>query len=118
MSMMFLLALLALPVLVALATLVLGKGKITLKEFAVHQAAQIAIIAGFYGAALGITRCSATYDTELWNGVVEKKKGTRKAGREYFHACIIEPNGCPPVTAAAAQGERPTGGETSESTAK
>jgi hypothetical protein len=54
------------------------------------------------------------YPTE----VVEKKKGTRKAGREYFQACIIDPKGFPPVTAAAAEGDSPTGGETSERTAK
>ena len=50
--------------------------------------------------------------------VAEKRNGTRNAGSEYFHACIIEPKGFPPVMAAAAQGERPTGGETSERTAK
>ena len=51
-------------------------------------------------------------------GVTEKKNGTRKAGSEYFQACIIDPKGWPPVTAAAAEGESPTGGDTSESTAK
>ena len=50
--------------------------------------------------------------------VVEKKKGMRKAGSEYFQACIIEANGFPPVTAAAAHGDRPTGGDTSDRTAK
>jgi len=51
-------------------------------------------------------------------GVAAKRKGTRKAGREYFQACIIEAKGLPPVTAAAAEGDRPTGGETSLRTAK
>jgi len=50
--------------------------------------------------------------------VAENRKGTRKAGREYFQACIIAPKGSPPVMAAAAVGESPTGGETSERTAK
>ena len=50
--------------------------------------------------------------------VAEKKKGTKKAGKEYFQACIMARKGFPPVTAAAAEGERPTGGETSERTAK
>ena len=50
--------------------------------------------------------------------VAEKKKGTRKAGKEYFQACIMARKGFPPVTAAAAEGERPTGGETSDRTAK
>ena len=52
------------------------------------------------------------------SGVTAKKNGTRNAGSEYFQACIIDPKGLPPVIAAAAEGERPTGGETSESTAK
>ena len=51
-------------------------------------------------------------------GLAEKRNGTRKAGREYFQACIMAPKGLPPVTAAAADGDSPTGGETSERTAK
>lgn len=43
-------------------------------------------------------------------GLAENKKGAVKAGNEYFHACIIARNGFPSVTAAAAEGERPTGG--------
>ena len=50
--------------------------------------------------------------------VDEKRKGTRNVGKEYFHACIIDPNGLPPVTAAAAEGDSPTGGDTSDRTAK
>ena len=50
--------------------------------------------------------------------LAEKKNGTRNAGRRYFHACIMALKGLPPVTAAAAEGDRPTGGETSERTAK
>jgi hypothetical protein len=50
--------------------------------------------------------------------LAEKRNGTRKAGSEYFQACIMDLKGLPPVTAAAAEGESPTGGETSERTAK
>ena len=43
--------------------------------------------------------------------------GTRKHGSAYFQVSIIVLYGLPPVIAAAANGDRATGGETSESTA-
>ena len=46
-----------------------------------------------------------------------KTKGTRNAGNVYFQAIIVVRYGFPPVIAAAANGARAVGGETSESTA-
>jgi len=50
--------------------------------------------------------------------LAEKKNGTKNAGSEYFQACIMALKGLPPVMAAAAEGDKPTGGETSDRTAK
>jgi len=63
-------------------------------------------------------RCASKIKRFAPTVVAEKRKGTRKAGKEYFQDCIMAPKGLPPVTAAAAEGESPTGGETSERTAK
>ena len=43
--------------------------------------------------------------------------GTMNAGSVYFQAINIVLNGLPPVNAAAAMGDRPTGGDTSDRTA-
>src|SRR5215510_7146836 len=43
--------------------------------------------------------------------------GTTNAGRVYFQACIVVLYGSPPVIAAAANGDRAVGGDTSDSTA-
>src|SRR5574341_2255331 len=51
------------------------------------------------------------------SGCTVNMNGTTKAGSVYFQASSIVLNGFPPVSAAAAMGESPTGGETSESTA-
>src|SRR5690348_18073240 len=51
------------------------------------------------------------------DGSSTKQKGTRKAGRVYFQACIVVLYGSPPVIEAAANGESAVGGDTSESTA-
>src|SRR3990172_9408639 len=50
-------------------------------------------------------------------GCTVNMKGTTKAGSVYFQACSMVLKALPPVSAAAAMGERPTGGETSERTA-
>ncbi len=51
------------------------------------------------------------------SGLRVNMKGTTKAGKVYFQAMIMVLKGSPPVSAAAAKGERAVGGETSESTA-
>ena len=49
--------------------------------------------------------------------VIVNTKGTMNAGSVYLHVRIIVLKGLPPVSAAAANGERAVGGLTSESTA-
>src|SRR5688572_7622479 len=50
-------------------------------------------------------------------GLSVNTSGTTNAGSTYFHVSIVVRNGLPPVTAAAANGERAVGGLTSDSTA-
>ena len=66
---MILFGLLFLPVLLGLAGLIFGKGKVTLKEFLVHEAIVVVILtSGFF-----IARCGAMTDTEIWNGRIARK---------------------------------------------
>src|SRR2546428_7071546 len=51
------------------------------------------------------------------SGCTVNMNGTTNAGSVYFQAIIIVLKGLPPVRAAAAMGDRPTGGDTSDSTA-
>lgn len=81
---MVFLALLAIPVLVALAFLLFGAKKVTLDEFLVQMAVQIV----FAGACVGITHCSNTSDTEVWNGrVVNKKQEWVSCSHSYSCNC-------------------------------
>ena len=51
------------------------------------------------------------------SGCTVNMNGTMNAGSVYFQAINIVLNGLPPVNAAAAMGDRPTGGDTSDRTA-
>ncbi|MDP3771254.1 MAG: hypothetical protein Q8R16_03065, partial [bacterium] len=66
---MILLALLALPLLLGIGGRLLGKGRVTWKEVAVHEVLVIAII----GIGYAIGRADRKADTEIWNGTISRK---------------------------------------------
>ena len=81
---MVLLLLLIVPVLLGLAGFLFGRGRVTLKEFLVHEAVVLVIIVAGYLIALS----NRTADTEIWNGVIAKKwQGTE-------HCCHSYPCNC------------------------
>lgn len=83
-----LLILLAVPILIGVVGLVLGKGKITWQEFLVQEVGCILVV----GIGYGIAIWHATSDTEIWNGVIAKKwKGTE-------HCCHSYPCNCRSVS--------------------
>ncbi|MFA6604297.1 MAG: hypothetical protein WCT10_05720 [Patescibacteria group bacterium] len=86
---MVLFGLLLVPVILGLGGLLFSKGRVTLKEFFVHEAVVIIIIAsGYFIAFSGMTA-----DTELWNGVVAKKwQGTQHCCHSY--PCNPHPCNC------------------------
>ncbi len=69
------------------------------------------------GHGRDVTRRSLHQRCQDPSGVRVNMNGTRNAGSVYFHVSIIVANGLPPVSAAAANGERAVGGLTSDSTA-
>lgn len=81
---MVLFLLLVVPVLLGVIGLLFGKGRITLKEFLVHEAVVLAIIiAGYFIALHG-----RTADTEIWNGTIAKKwQGTGSCCHSYPCNC-------------------------------
>ncbi len=90
---MNLMLLLLVPVLLGLAGLLFSKGRVTWKEFLVHEGVVVAIIALGYFIAL----CGRTHDTEIWNGVVAKKwQGTQGCCHSYPcnpHSCNCDSKG-------------------------
>lgn len=66
---MMLFTLLLLPVLIGLVGLIAGKGKVTWKEFLVHEAIIVALISAGYFVALK----SSLTDTEIWNSSIARK---------------------------------------------
>jgi len=68
------------PILIALATLLVFKGKILFWEFA----AQVGVVALFVGIGLGIAYNSRTSDTEVWNGQVTEKKRNEVSCRHSY----------------------------------
>jgi len=72
-----------------LAGLLFSKGRVTVKEFLVHEAAMLFLICIAYFLAL----CNKTSDTEVWNGtVVSKDRGTGSCCHDY--PCNPHPCGC------------------------
>lgn len=67
---MVLLALLIIPVIIAIITFIIGKHKVTWKEFAIQMGVQVIIAA----ASVGIMYSSNTSDTEILNGRISKKQ--------------------------------------------
>lgn len=66
---MLLLGLLFVPVVLGLIGLLIGKGRITMREFLVHEAVvAVVLTSGYFIAKHGSER-----DTEIWNGVIAKK---------------------------------------------
>ncbi len=66
---MVLFLLLLVPVLLGLAGLLFSRGRVTWKEFLVHEAVVVVLIAIGYFIALA----GKTADTEIWNGVIANK---------------------------------------------
>lgn len=66
---MILLTLLIIPVIVAIATFMIGKHKVTLKEFLAQMGAQVLIA----GICVGVMYYSNTHDVEVYNGQIIKK---------------------------------------------
>jgi hypothetical protein len=74
--------LLIFPVLIALGFLIFGNKKVTLKEFLVQLAVQVAIA----GISAGIIYYANTSDTEIINGTVTNKK-QNKVGCRHSYQC-------------------------------
>ena len=66
---MILLALIALPALLGLLGRLLGKGRVTWKEFAVHEAVVVVVL----GVGYWISISARMSDTEIWNGTISRK---------------------------------------------
>lgn len=66
---MVLLALLALPLLLGIAGRLLGKGRVTWKEVAVHEAVVVVVL----GIGYWISISARMADTEIWNGSISRK---------------------------------------------
>ena len=96
---------LLLPLIIGVIGLVISKGKITIKEFAVLEAAVIIIV----GIGYGISAYNSVHDVEVWSGrVVSKKKvwvpcshsypcnpyncGTAKQPMTCWHTCYYHTN--------------------------
>jgi len=76
------LLLMILPVLIALITLLVFKGKILLWEFG----AQIGVVALFVGVALACVYEGRTWDTEVWNGQVTSRE-SHHVSCEHSYQC-------------------------------
>src|SRR5688572_20398262 len=77
---MVLFCLLLVPLGLGLAGLFFSNGRVTLKEFLVHEASMLLLI----GAAYFLALCNRTSDTEVWNGVVASKdRGTQGCCHSY-----------------------------------
>jgi hypothetical protein len=68
------------PLIIALVTLLVFKGKVLFWEFA----AQVGVVALFVAVALGIAYESRTSDTEVWNGQVTAKKRNEVSCRHSY----------------------------------
>jgi len=94
---MILLGLLAIPILIGLGAMILGKGKFTWKEFLVQEVVLLVVIGGGYGASVLAARWGAASDVEIWNGKVARKdKGTHGCCHDYPcnpHPCNCDTNG-------------------------
>lgn len=86
---MELIFLLFIPVIIGLAGLVFGKGRITLKEFLIQEAVIVVLItAGFF-----IARQVNAYDKEIWSGKVVRK-AQEKVSCEHSYSCNCIPVSC------------------------
>lgn len=86
---MVLFFLLLVPLGLGIAGFILGKGRVTWKEFLAHEGAMLLLI----GCAYFLALCDKTSDTEVWNGtVVRKDRGTEGCCHSY--PCNPHPCGC------------------------
>lgn len=85
---MELMLLLLVPLIIGLAAAAFGKGKLTIKELCVQEAALLVLISAFYGIAVMATRYAATADTEIWNGRIASKT------EDTHHCCHSYPCNC------------------------
>lgn len=90
---MVLFCLLLVPLGLGLAGLCFSKGRVTWKEFLVHEITMLFLI----GIAYFLALCNRTSDTEVWNGVVARKdRGTEGCCHDYPcnpHPCSCDKDG-------------------------
>lgn len=86
---MELLLLLFAPIIIALVGLILGKGRISLKEFLIQEAVIVLIIVSGYFMA----RYVNTRDVELWNGKIVNK-AQEKVSCSHSYSCNCRPVSC------------------------
>lgn len=90
---MYLLALLAIPLLIGIIGMAFSKGLLTPKELLVQEAVLLVLICGAYGISYGITRYSVLSDTEIWGGrIADKGHGTQGCCHSY--PCNCHPVSC------------------------
>lgn len=94
---MYLLGLLAIPLIIGFVAMIIGKGELTWREFIVQEVVILVLVGGGYGLSVVLTRWQATDDTEIWNGrVASKKKGTEHCCHSYPcnpHPCMCDSKG-------------------------
>lgn len=86
---MELLLLIFVPVIIALVGLLIGNGKITLKEFLLQEAVILLIVVSGYF----IARHANTRDVELWNGTIVNK-AREKVSCSHSYSCRCRPVSC------------------------
>ncbi len=88
---MYLLGLLAVPLIVGVVAAAIGKGELTLKELAVQELGIVLLIGLAYGGSVLVVRMGAMADTEIWNGQIERKD---KAKMSCCHSYPCNPYPC------------------------
>lgn len=84
----YLVMILAIPVLISLIGLISSRGKITLKEFAVQEVVMVLLVAMGYG----ISMWTSTHDVEIWSGKITEK-AKKRVSCEHSYQC--NPYPCP-----------------------
>lgn len=85
----YLLMVLAIPVLISMIGMLSSRGRITLKEFGILEAVMVIVVAVGYG----ISRYTSTQDTEVWSGrIVEKERD--RVSCEHSYDCNPHPCNC------------------------
>lgn len=95
---MYLIGLLAVPLIIGIIATAIGKGRLTWKELFVQEGILLVAISAVYGISLVITRYGASMDTEIWNGrIAEKDHGSEHCCHSYpcnCRPCNCDKSGC------------------------